>query len=171
MPKYRGKQIFAHGRFHEVAQKQNTEKKERRAKVGDNNGQATHGARKPPGPIFITSYFKFQLERPPQNYGYIPTFVPWMIFGNILEDKFSLCLLIYSIKCFLKTCFNKIEKGRRNLERTPQARVRQKRPVPPQEAIIGEPPWVEPTGSMPISPYVTTLNCESRQVAARSDME
>ena len=25
-------------------------KKERRAKVGDNNGQATHGARKPPGP-------------------------------------------------------------------------------------------------------------------------
>ena len=25
-------------------------KKERRAKVGGNNGQATHGARKPPGP-------------------------------------------------------------------------------------------------------------------------
>ena len=38
-----------------MGQKQKTEKKERkkkeeRAKVGDNNGQATHGARKPPGP-------------------------------------------------------------------------------------------------------------------------
>ena len=51
MPKYWGKQIFEHGRFLEVGQKQKTEKKERekerkRAKVGDNNGQATHGARK-----------------------------------------------------------------------------------------------------------------------------
>ena len=49
MPKYWGKQIFAHGRFPEVGQKQNTEKKKKkkeRAKVGDNNGQATHGARK-----------------------------------------------------------------------------------------------------------------------------
>ena len=36
MPKYWGKQIFAHGR----------KRKERRAKVGDNNGQAMHGARK-----------------------------------------------------------------------------------------------------------------------------
>ena len=55
MPKYWGKQIFAHGRFPEVGQKQKTEKKERerereRAKVCDNNGQATHGARKPPWP-------------------------------------------------------------------------------------------------------------------------
>ena len=86
MPKYWGKQIFAHGRFPEVGQKQKTEKKERggakvgdnngqathgarkhawrtqaawakkeRAKVGDNNGQATHVARKPPGPIFQQS--------------------------------------------------------------------------------------------------------------------
>ena len=36
-------------------QKQKTEKKKKkerkkRPKVGDNNGQATHGARKPPGP-------------------------------------------------------------------------------------------------------------------------
>ena len=51
MPKYWGKQIFTHGKFPEVGQKQKTEKKkerkkERRAKVGDNNGQATHGARK-----------------------------------------------------------------------------------------------------------------------------
>ena len=28
--------------------------KERRGKVGDKNGQATHGARKPPGPIETT---------------------------------------------------------------------------------------------------------------------
>ena len=42
MPKY-----SAHGRFPTVGQKQKTEKKEReRAKVGDNNGQATHDARK-----------------------------------------------------------------------------------------------------------------------------
>ena len=47
MPKYWGKQIFAHGRFPEVGEKQKTEeKKERGAKVGENNGQATHGARK-----------------------------------------------------------------------------------------------------------------------------
>ena len=54
MPKYWGKQIFAHRRFPEVGQKQKTEKKRRkkrerkreRAKVGDKNGQATHGARK-----------------------------------------------------------------------------------------------------------------------------
>ena len=51
MPKYWGENYFAHGRFPEVGQKQKTEKKrkkERResAKVGDNNGQAMHGARK-----------------------------------------------------------------------------------------------------------------------------
>ena len=40
MPKYWGKQIFTHGSFPEVGQKQKTEKKERRrAKVGNNNGQ------------------------------------------------------------------------------------------------------------------------------------
>ena len=49
MPKYWGKQIFAHGRFPEVGKKQKTEKKKKRKKRlndGDNNGQATHGARK-----------------------------------------------------------------------------------------------------------------------------
>ena len=50
MPKYWVKNYFAHGSFPEVGQKQKTEKKERRkrerAKVGDNNGQATHGAHK-----------------------------------------------------------------------------------------------------------------------------
>ena len=49
MPKYLVKNYFTHGRFPEVGQKQKTERKERereRAKVGDNNGQATHGARK-----------------------------------------------------------------------------------------------------------------------------
>ena len=57
MPKYWGKQIFAHGRFPEEGQKQKTErekereKKKKRMNDGDNNGQATHDARKPPGPI------------------------------------------------------------------------------------------------------------------------
>ena len=54
MPKYWGKQIFAHGRFPEVGQKQKTEEKREREKErlnnGENNGQATHGVRKPPGP-------------------------------------------------------------------------------------------------------------------------
>ena len=49
-PKYWGKQIFAHGRFPEVGQKQKTEKKRKRKKErlndGNNNGQATHGVRK-----------------------------------------------------------------------------------------------------------------------------
>ena len=51
MPKYWGKQIFAHGRFFEVGKKQKTERKERkrerkkRLNDGKNNGQATHGAR------------------------------------------------------------------------------------------------------------------------------
>ena len=39
MPKYWGKQIFTHGRFPEVGQKQKTEKKKERErpKVGNNN--------------------------------------------------------------------------------------------------------------------------------------
>ena len=41
MPKYWGKQIFIHGSFPEVGQKQKTEKKKRRKKLndGNNNGQ------------------------------------------------------------------------------------------------------------------------------------
>ena len=48
MPKYwGGGNYFAHGRFPEVGQKQKTEKKrEERLNDGNNNGQATHGARK-----------------------------------------------------------------------------------------------------------------------------
>ena len=53
MPKYWVKNYFAHGSFPEVGQKQKTERKERKKKTrrerlndGDNNGQATHGARK-----------------------------------------------------------------------------------------------------------------------------
>ena len=50
MPKYWVKNYFAHGRFPEVGQKQKTEKEKKRererVKVGENNGQATHGARK-----------------------------------------------------------------------------------------------------------------------------
>ena len=57
MPKYWGKQIFAYGRFPEVGQKQKTEEKE-----GDNNGQATHGARKPPGPNKLCISYRDILE-------------------------------------------------------------------------------------------------------------
>ena len=48
MPKSWGTQIFSLGSFPVVGQKQKTEKKKKekeRVKVGDNNGQATHGAR------------------------------------------------------------------------------------------------------------------------------
>ena len=51
MPKYWVKNYFAHGSFPKVGQKQKTEKKRRRKKEeerlndGDNNGQATYGAR------------------------------------------------------------------------------------------------------------------------------
>ena len=62
MPKYWGKQIFTHGSFPEVGQKQKTEKKERerRAKVGNNNGQlgianaTSAGARKAAWANFIS---------------------------------------------------------------------------------------------------------------------
>ena len=51
MPKYWGKNYFAHGSFPEVGQKQKMERrKEEREKErlndGNNNGQAMHGARK-----------------------------------------------------------------------------------------------------------------------------
>ena len=48
MTKYWGKQIFRHGRFPEVGQKQKTERKKERKRPndGNNNGQAMHGARK-----------------------------------------------------------------------------------------------------------------------------
>ena len=36
MPKYCGKQIFAHGRFPEVGQKQNTERKKEGRKTSEN---------------------------------------------------------------------------------------------------------------------------------------
>ena len=57
MPKYCGKNYFAHGSIPEVGQKQKTErnerkrekrekKREKRPNNGNNNGQAKHGARK-----------------------------------------------------------------------------------------------------------------------------
>ena len=63
MPKYWGKQIFTHGRFPEVGQNQKTE--ERRAKVGNNNGQlriATpprEAHAKPPGTKLASSFLKY----------------------------------------------------------------------------------------------------------------
>ena len=43
-----GEKIFTHGRLSEVGQKQKTERKEKKERLndGNNNGQATHGARK-----------------------------------------------------------------------------------------------------------------------------
>ena len=63
MAKYWGKQIFTHGSFPEVGQKQKTEREERRPKVGNNNGQlriatpprVAHA--KPPGPKVFTFNF------------------------------------------------------------------------------------------------------------------
>ena len=60
MPKYWEKQIFTHGRFPEVSQKQKTEKKKKREKERKlvitiaklrMAHASTHGARKSPGPI------------------------------------------------------------------------------------------------------------------------
>ena len=67
MPKYWGKQIFTHGRFPEVGQKQKTEGKKRKKKREKERKlvitmallrmahASTHGACKPPGPkIYAT---------------------------------------------------------------------------------------------------------------------
>ena len=66
MPKFWGKQIFAHGSFPEVGQKQKTERERKKERLndGNNNGQATHGARKPSGPIF-SNLGRGGLESPP----------------------------------------------------------------------------------------------------------
>ena len=65
MPKYWSTNYFAHGSFPEVGQKQKTEKKKKerkrereREKERLNNRQATHGARKPPGPILLLIWCK-----------------------------------------------------------------------------------------------------------------
>ena len=61
MPKYWGKQIFTHGRFPEVGQKQKTEEKKKEREKEERKlvktmaklrmaHASTHGARKPPGP-------------------------------------------------------------------------------------------------------------------------
>ena len=48
-----GEKLFRTWEIPEVGPKQKTEKEREEKKLndGDNNGQATHGARKPPGPI------------------------------------------------------------------------------------------------------------------------
>ena len=61
MPKYWRKQIFTHGRFPELGQKQKTERERRggereRLNDGNNNGQATDGARKPT--LFPSKYLE-----------------------------------------------------------------------------------------------------------------
>ena len=47
MPKYWGKQIFTQ----KVKDGEKRKREEERLNDGDNNGPATHGARKPPRPI------------------------------------------------------------------------------------------------------------------------
>ena len=63
MPKYWGKQIFTHGRFPEVGQKQKTEKKKEKERKkerlnnGDNNG---HSLSLSPNIIYLFySYYSF----------------------------------------------------------------------------------------------------------------
>ena len=47
-----GEKLFRTGEIPRSGSKaKDGERKRERAKVGDNNGQATHGARKPPGQI------------------------------------------------------------------------------------------------------------------------
>ena len=54
MPKYWVKKLFRTWEFPRSGSKaRDGEKRKERKKVGDNNGQATHGARKPPGPIYL----------------------------------------------------------------------------------------------------------------------
>ena len=66
MPKYWGKQIFTHGSFQR--------EKERRPKVGNNNGQprianaTVGGARKPPGPRFKKKYWPMNLKEEAGQY-------------------------------------------------------------------------------------------------------
>ena len=80
MPKYWGKQIFSLVKSKRRREKKRKEK--RRLNDGDNNGQATHGARmahawrthgarKPPGPIHLVSPPPFSLY-PCSVYMYIP---------------------------------------------------------------------------------------------------
>ena len=87
MPKYWVKNYFTHGRFPEVGQKQKTEGKkkeeeeeEERLNDGDNNGQATHGARKHAWrtqaawaktsmsmPVYATVWSRFRTQTVPYN--------------------------------------------------------------------------------------------------------
>ena len=71
MPKYWVKNYFAHRSFPEVGEKQKTERekkkkeKKKRLNDGNNNGQATHGARKHAWrtqAAWAKSVFSFELE-------------------------------------------------------------------------------------------------------------
>ena len=103
MPKYWVKNYFAHGRFPEVGQKQKTEKKEEeeeeRLNVGDNNGQATHGARK-------------HARRTQATWAYFTTFV-------LYSHKTGRLLLIFSdLNCATRRC-----KTKRNINPTTSGTV------------------------------------------------
>ena len=96
MPKYWGKQIFTHGRFPEVGQKQKTErerkrKKEERLNDGNNNGQATHGARKHAWCTQAAWAKKYQL------------FISLIM--TIRKQKFSVNLFSYYKNCLVLPLF------------------------------------------------------------------
>ena len=52
-----GEKLFCTWEFPQSGSKAENGEKRERAKVGHNNGQATHGARKPPGPIHDYKFF------------------------------------------------------------------------------------------------------------------
>ena len=94
MPKYWVKNYFAHGSFPKVGQKQKTEKKEKRRgglNDGDNNGQATHGARKH---AWRTQAAWAKIKKPLTSIG--SKIMLWLVrithmghpyFGVLVEDK------------------------------------------------------------------------------------
>ena len=104
MPKYWGKQIFAHGTFPEVGQKQKKERKRERAKERKlvitmaklcMAHASTHGARKPPGPKpnprylhMATSILKYQSPWKDQHsLLLLPSFRLYSRFQSCLWDK------------------------------------------------------------------------------------
>ena len=119
MPKYWGKQIFTHGRFPEVGQKQKTEReKERRPKLGNNNGQlciampprVAHA--KPPGPMkkvshnlktFFNRKYNTGVELVYSSVVYRATTI--LMVDSILESSFVLKSVMYNLHLRFKLQF------------------------------------------------------------------
>ena len=99
MPKYWGKNYFAHGSFPEMGQKQKAEEieiKKERLNDGNNNGQAMHGARKPPGPICMAHTSTHGARKPPGPKSLINYFIKgnlYLIFKYLFYSFGRKCLL------------------------------------------------------------------------------